>query len=319
MIGAIATGTVAAMSVRRSIGRLTNWLDSAPSSKVSTNAARSSSPDLSGFRASVRSTTGISLRTQMTTPAARARKVSAMVRPSARFECCTRRTECTGKIRYAAMKPRPARVAITKHATTTRSARLAPGISCGSAGSSRRRGSGGPPGVPGSGVPSIDRASAGGGVPITRRRSVGPFPAEPPASWPVSEPPSGSLSPGHSPVVGSVMSLPLLRGDPKRGEHHEKQQPDEGHQALGDRADPPKAETAGVRFGARLGDIRDDVALLLRGDRGVVEHGHRLGPCEHRLIDLPGRGLCQRRGELAVCQRTALADEAVALRAVGHE
>ena len=46
--GATATGTVAAISVRRSSGRLTNWLASAPSMNVSVNAARSSGAERQG-------------------------------------------------------------------------------------------------------------------------------------------------------------------------------------------------------------------------------------------------------------------------------
>ena len=94
-IGATATGTVAAISVRRRIGRLTNWLASAPSVNVSLNAALSSGEDRSGLRASVSSTSGIRCRTQITAPAPRARKATAIDRPSARLERSTASSECT--------------------------------------------------------------------------------------------------------------------------------------------------------------------------------------------------------------------------------
>src|SRR6266571_5889820 len=162
------------------------------------------------------------------------------------------------------MKPRPARVAIRKHATTTRSARLAAVMSAGSAGSSRWRGGGGPPAVPGAGVPSIDLASAGGGVPITRCRGpAGASRAGPRASRSANRSPAGWLSPGCCPAVESVMGLPVLRSDPQRREHHEQQEPEEGDEPLGDRPDPAQAEPAGVGRGPGLGDVRDDVALLL--------------------------------------------------------
>ena len=47
--GATASGTVAAIRVRRSSGRLTNWLASAPSSKVSAKASRSAGLEAQRF------------------------------------------------------------------------------------------------------------------------------------------------------------------------------------------------------------------------------------------------------------------------------
>src|SRR5215472_544439 len=143
------------------------------------------------------------------------------------------------------MKPMPANVAITKQVATTRSARLAPSVFCGSAGSSRGRGTGGAPAVPGAGAPSIDRASAGGGVPITRlRSSAGPVSPWLLADWPRSWSPPCSLSPGRGPAVGSLIGLPVFRCDPHGGEDHEQQQPEECDQPLGDRPDPAEAEPA---------------------------------------------------------------------------
>ena len=79
------------------MGRLTNWLASAPSRNVSANAFRSASDEASGLRASVSSTSGISRRTQMTAPTPRARNVTAMEMPRARLDRSTASTpEPTG-------------------------------------------------------------------------------------------------------------------------------------------------------------------------------------------------------------------------------
>src|SRR5260370_27319221 len=132
------------------------------------------------------------------------------------------------------MKPRPASPALVKHATTIRSARFALTRSAGPVGSSRGSAGAGPPGAPGGGGSSMDRASAGGGVPIARRRgSAGPSPAAPRPSSPARKSPFGSWSPPGCPAVESVMGLPVLRSDPQRREHHEEQQPEEGHQPFG--------------------------------------------------------------------------------------
>ena len=96
-IGATASGTVAAISVRRSSGRFTNWLASAPSSKVSLNASRSAGSDASGCRCSVSSTSGMMYRTQIAAPTARARNASDMDRPRARLERSTASTEPTSR------------------------------------------------------------------------------------------------------------------------------------------------------------------------------------------------------------------------------
>ena len=115
------------------------------------------------------------------------------------------------------------------------------------------------------------------------------------------------------------MRLPVLRSDPECHQHHEQQQAEEGHQALGHRPDPAQAEPAGVGLRPDAGDVGDDVPLLLRRDREVVEHRHGLGPGQHGLVDLGRRRGGQRRRELAVGQGTAGADEVVAGGAVGHE
>src|SRR5262249_52931639 len=217
------------------------------------------------------------------------------------------------------MKPRPASVAITKHAATISSARFALAGSSGSAGSSRRRGGGGPPGVPGAGVWSMDLASAGGGVPMTRRRgSVGSPLAVPWPSRPSSGSPAGSWPP-ECPAVESLMSLPVLRSDPQCREHHEEQQPEEGHQPLGDGPDPAEAESARVRLGTSPKDISNDVPLLLRRDRRVVERRHGLRARQHGLVDLPRRRTGERRRVLSLSQGAAGADEVMALRAGGNE
>ena len=80
---------MAAISVRRSSGRLTNWLASVPSLNDSANASRSASLEASGLRSSVCSTFGITLRTQMTAPVPSARNATDMDRPSARLDRST--------------------------------------------------------------------------------------------------------------------------------------------------------------------------------------------------------------------------------------
>ena len=95
-IGATSSGRVAAIRVRRSRGRLTNWLASAPSRNVSANALRSGSDEASGLRASVSSTSGISRRTQMTAPVPRARNATAMEIPRARLDRSTASSAPTG-------------------------------------------------------------------------------------------------------------------------------------------------------------------------------------------------------------------------------
>src|SRR5262249_19403501 len=168
------------------------------------------------------------------------------------------------------MKPSPASVDITKSVATMRSPRLAELRSAGSAGSSRGRGCGGPPGLPGGGVASMDLASAGGGVPMTRCLGCSPSAAP---FWPVE----------------SVMSLPALHCDPERRKHHEEQQAEAGHQPLGHGTYPAQAEAAWIGLVPGLYDIGDDVALLLRRDGGVVKDRHRLRAGEHGLVDLPRR------------------------------
>ena len=80
---------VAAISVRRSSGRLTNWLASAPSLNVSANASRSASDEASGWRSSVSSTSGMIDRTQITAPTPRARNATDMETPRARLDRST--------------------------------------------------------------------------------------------------------------------------------------------------------------------------------------------------------------------------------------
>src|SRR5229473_6786957 len=149
------------------------------------------------------------------------------------------------------MKPMPASVARMKHAATTRSAFFAWRGSGGSAGSSRGAGCEPFP-SPLTSASSV-RDSAGGGVPITRRRPAGA---------------SGSSSGALGSLIGG---LPVLRSYPHRAQHHEEQQAEEREQALGHRPDAAEAEAAGVDLGPGRGDVRDDVPLLVRGDRGVVE------------------------------------------------
>ena len=93
----MASGTVAAMSVRRTIGRLMNPLCSAPSTKVSWKACLSCGDEARGWRSSVTSTFGISCRTQITAPAPTARKATVMAEPSARLEWNTLVTEPAGR------------------------------------------------------------------------------------------------------------------------------------------------------------------------------------------------------------------------------
>ena len=94
-IGATASGTVAAIRVRRSSFRLMNPLASAPSVKVFSNSARCSGLDASGWRSSVCSTLGIRYRTQMTAPTASAPKATDIDKPSARLERRVPSTERT--------------------------------------------------------------------------------------------------------------------------------------------------------------------------------------------------------------------------------
>ena len=93
--GATASGTEAAIRVRRSSGRLTNPLASAPSVKSLSNSARSFGLEASGLRSSVSSAFGIRYRTQMTTPTASAPKATDIDTPSARLERWVATTECT--------------------------------------------------------------------------------------------------------------------------------------------------------------------------------------------------------------------------------
>ena len=121
-----------------------------------------------------------------------------------------------------------------------------------------------------------------------------------------------------SPSAPSVWITPL-RGNPQRDDHQEAQAAEEDHQALGDRPGPAEREAARVGLDPGLRDVGDDVALGLRGQRAVGEHRHGLGPGQHRRVDLRRGGLGQRRRVLAVGQRAARPGEAVALRAVGAE
>src|SRR6185437_10660776 len=245
--------------------------------------------------------------------------------PRARLECSTLVTECTWKIRYAAMNPKPVSIARMKQAATIRSAPLAPSMSCGSAGSSGSRTSGRPAVEPAAVSASSILDWVGDGVPMIRRLAVpsaacGSPPSAPRSAirfspWLCSP---GLCSPVPCPAVESLIgSLPVLRSDPHSGEHHEEQQSEEGHEPFGHRPDPAEAEPTRVRLLAGLRYVGDDVALLLRGDRGVVEHRHRLRPGQHSFKDLSRSGLGQRRRVLAVGQGTAGALEVMALRAVG--
>src|SRR5215469_13513566 len=138
------------------------------------------------------------------------------------------------------MKPIPASVERMNSAATTRSAFLARRGSGGPAGSHRRSGRALRPSTSG----SIVRASAGGGVPITRRGTARG---------------SGSSSGALGSLIGG---LSVLRGYPHRGQHHEEQQAEEGEDALGHRPDAPQAEAAGIALGPGGGDVRDYVPLL---------------------------------------------------------
>src|SRR5260221_7841608 len=106
------------------------------------------------------------------------------------------------------MKPMPASVERMNNTATMRSAVFARRRSDGTAGSSRRAG-GEPFGSP-LPSPSSDRASAGGGVPITR---FGPAA-------------SGSLSGTLGSLIGG---LPVLRSYSHPAQHHQEQQA-EGHE-----------------------------------------------------------------------------------------
>src|SRR6266487_4231701 len=197
----------------------------------------------------------------------------------------------------------PASMAMMKHAATTRSAVLALARSGGSAGSSR----GVAWAASGPSWPSRILVSAGGGVPMTRCR---------PASVSAGSSPGSPLWPFVSLMC---FGLPVLRCDPQCRQHHEEQHAEKYHEALSDRADPAQAESSRVRLRSLLDDVGDDVALVLRGEGGVVEDRHRLVAGQHGLVNLGGRRLGQRGRVLAVGQRTAGADEVVALRAVGDE
>src|SRR5215470_2414737 len=147
------------------------------------------------------------------------------------------------------MKPIPASVERMNSAATRRSAFLARRGSAGSAGSHRRSGRALRPST----SASIVRASAGGGVPMTRRGAACA---------------SGSSS-GASGSRGSLIGgLSVLRGYPHPCQHHEEQQAEEREQALGHRPDAPQAEAAGVALGPGGGDVRDDVPFLVGSDRG---------------------------------------------------
>jgi hypothetical protein len=95
--GATASGTLAAISVRRSSGRLTKPLASAPSVNVLVNASRSGSPEASTWRSSTCSTSGMMLRTQMVAPTPTARKATDMDRPRARLDRSVASTEPTSR------------------------------------------------------------------------------------------------------------------------------------------------------------------------------------------------------------------------------
>src|SRR5579875_4191983 len=190
-------------------------------------------------------------------------------------------------------------------ADTIRSYFLARKRSGGLDGSSRSSGASAPPGVRPRPPPGWARSSssprAGGGVPITRRGS-------------------GRRSPFAGPTFPELVSLPLifcfcplslcplftaLGGDPHGREDQCADPAEPGDEPLGNRPDPAEAEPSGVRLGARLEDVRDDVALLLRCDRVIAEHRHGLGAGEHRLVDLPLRRVGQRRRVLASGERPA--------------
>src|ERR1700735_1902019 len=108
------------------------------------------------------------------------------------------------------MKPMLASIDRMNSATTRRSARLARAGSGGSVGSSRR--AGGEPPSPGR-SPSMVRACAGGGVPITR--------------WGPAGGSVGSLGGPPGAPVSLISGLPVLGGDPERGQHHKEQQAQE--------------------------------------------------------------------------------------------
>src|ERR1017187_4357517 len=146
------------------------------------------------------------------------------------------------------MKPKPATMAMRKQAATRRSALLARSRSGTSAGSSRGEAEDPPESGPSS---VLD----GGGVPITRYGTAGPSWARGSApAWPAGPP--GRASSGTPPAVVSLMSPPMLRGNPHRRQHHEQQQAEERNQALGDRPDAAEAEAAGGRLGSLPGDVR---------------------------------------------------------------
>src|SRR5258707_2607738 len=135
------------------------------------------------------------------------------------------------------MKPMPASVERMNNAATMRSAFFARGRSDGTAGSSRRAG-GEPFGSP-LPSPSRARASAGGGVPITR---CGPAA-------------SGSSSGALGSLIGG---LPVLRSYPHRAQHPQEQQAEEREQAPGHRPDAAEAEAPGGDLGPGRGGGRGD-------------------------------------------------------------
>ena len=81
----------------------------------------------------------------------------------------------------------------------------------------------------------------------------------------------------------------------------------------------PSASPPGFGLLRHGADVLGDLLLLVRGQRLVAEHGHRLGSGDHRLVDVLVGRLGDHRGELAARERAAATGEVVAGGAVRPE
>src|SRR5882757_7578066 len=133
------------------------------------------------------------------------------------------------------MNPTPARKASTNSAATIRSARCA---CLGFSGSAENAGWLGSTGT-------STAFGAGEGVPMTRRGPSG----------------SSGVSLMSAALRFTLDVVPPLGGEPHGDKHEEAEAADPGEEALGDGADAPQGEAAGVGLAPRGGDVGDDVLL----------------------------------------------------------
>src|SRR5690606_16865582 len=111
----------------------------------------------------------------------------------------------------------------------------------------------------------------------------------------------------------------LLRGDPDRARHDQADADSPADEPLGHLADPVQGEGAtSVRLVLQILDERDQCLLVLRADGVVVEHRHSTGADDHRLVDVPRRGLVEFRSPATVGERTTGTRPTVAVCAVGQ-